>query len=85
MLLLNPCTFLPENEGQYALLNAWNKIEPNKPESFGYYLSVYKRGLPPHKFFQFVSEIEQDSTIRNRGAVFVTKVQKYFDLRNTKN
>ena len=33
--------------------------------------------MPDEVIFQFLSEIRQDETIRNRGAVFTTKVKAY--------
>ena len=33
--------------------------------------------LPDGVIFQFLSEIRQDETIRNRGAVFTAKVKRY--------
>ena len=33
--------------------------------------------LPDGAIFQFLAEIRQDPTIRNRGAVFVAKVKRY--------
>ena len=35
------------------------------------------RVLPDGEIFRFLSEIRQDPTIRNRGAVFTAKVQAY--------
>lgn len=35
------------------------------------------RMLPDGQIFRFLSEIRQDPTIRNRGAVFTAKVQAY--------
>ena len=35
------------------------------------------RVLPEHILFEFLAQIRQDPTIRNRGAVFVTKVKRY--------
>lgn len=41
-----------------------------------YYAKV-ARALPDHILFEFLAEIRQDVTIRNRGAVFVAKVKRY--------
>ena len=35
--------------------------------------------LPDEVIFRFLSEIRQDETIRNRGAVFTTKVKRYLE------
>ena len=37
--------------------------------------------LPDEVIFQFLSEIRQDETIRNRGAVFTTKAKRYLRVR----
>ena len=37
--------------------------------------------LPDEVIFQFLSEIRQDETIRNRGAVFTTKAKQYLQER----
>ena len=37
--------------------------------------------LPDEVIFQFLSEIRQDETIRNRGAVFTAKVKRYLQSR----
>lgn len=78
--MINPHAFSPKNETEVALKEAWNRIEPSKPESFGFYVYSYKRGLPAQMFFQFASEIEQDPKIKNPGAIFVTKVMDYLKL-----
>ena len=40
--------------------------------------------LPDGVIFQFLSEIRQDETIDNRGAVFTTKVKRYLESRASK-
>ena len=40
--------------------------------------------LPDEAIFRFLSEIRQDETIKNRGAVFTTKAKDYLD-RHSKN
>ena len=35
------------------------------------------RALPDEVIFQYLSEIRQDESIRNRGAVFTSKVKGY--------
>ena len=37
--------------------------------------------LPDDVIFRFLSEIRQDETISNRGAVFTTKVKRYLERR----
>jgi len=35
--------------------------------------------LPEHVIFRFLSEVRQDATIKNRGAVFTAKVKRYLE------
>ena len=39
--------------------------------------------LPDGVIFQFLSEIRQDETIDNRGAVFTAKVKRYLERRGS--
>ena len=78
-LFNDPNDFLPDSEGEVAAKEAWGKLEPNNRTSFySTYLKAHQRGLPSSLFYQFVSEIKQDSTIKNPGAVFNKKVEDYF-------
>jgi len=77
---VNPKTFKPSNEGEVAALDAWDKLEHYNPMAFKLtYLTALHKGLPPDKFYQFVSEIKQDPTVEKPGAVFNSKVQAYFE------
>jgi len=79
---VNPKTFQPSNEGELAALDAWDKLEHYNPMAFKLtYLTALYKGLPPDKFYQFVSEIKQDPTVEKPGAVFNSKVQAYFEER----
>lgn len=80
--LVNPKDFQPSTEGETAACEAWKKLEPNNPLALATtYLHAYKCGLPPHLFYVFTSEINQDSTIVNRGAVFNQKVKEYLAIK----
>ena len=68
----------PNNDQECAAQDAWNKLEPQNTHSYPFYLFASRRGLPTHLFYQFVSEILQDKTVRNKGAIFVKKVMDYF-------
>jgi phage replication O-like protein O len=82
---LNPKNFTPSNEGEAAALYAWENLEPNNPFAFKTtYYAVYKKGLPAFLFYQFTSEIKQDPTIKNLGAIFNNKVSGYFEQRGEK-
>lgn len=74
----NPKTFIPSTEKEVAALEAWNQLEHQNPMAFQVtYLTALEKGLPTSLFYQFVSEIKQDSTIKNAGAVFNKKVEAY--------
>ncbi len=76
-LTVHPNTFKPANSDEYTALEAWQRIEPQNPNSFPLYLSAIGRGLPSGLLLEFASEIEQDNSIKNRGAVFNKKVTDY--------
>lgn len=80
--VVNPKTFTPSNEGENIALETHKRLEPNNPFAFQVtYLKALERGLPLNLFGEFASQIEQDQTIRNRGAVFNEKVRQYFEER----
>ncbi len=77
---INPKTFTPTDRGSAAALDAWKALEPNNLMSFTTtYYSAYKNGLPADMFYQFMSEIKQDSSVANKGAVFNAKVKEFFE------
>lgn len=79
--IVNPKDFEPTSAGEVAAKEVWADLEPQNPAAFRSYLKAYQRGLPVEVFYQFRSEIKQDSTIRNAGAVFNKKVDNYFAER----
>lgn len=79
---VDPTYFAPSNETEYAAKTAWEQIEPDNPDSFGFYLWAMKQGLSSSKFFEFSSEIKADSTIKNKGAVFNNKIREYLGVSN---
>jgi len=40
------------------------------------------QAIPDHVIFRFLSEIKDDETIKNRGAVFTSKVKRYVSRHN---
>ncbi len=80
MKLIKTKHFKPSTAGETAALEAYVALEPNNPPALTTtYLHACKRGLPVDLFYRFVSEIEQDPYIRNKGAVFNKKVEDYFE------
>ncbi|MBC7264776.1 MAG: hypothetical protein H5T64_10555 [Chloroflexi bacterium] len=43
------------------------------------FYSQVARALPDEVIFRFLSEIKDDKTIENRGAVFTSKVKRYLE------
>lgn len=83
--IITPKGFQPSNEGEAAAYEAWNQLEHNNPLAFSTtYYTAYKKGLPASLFYQFVSEIKQDESIKNRGAIFNNKVKGYFEQKAQK-
>jgi len=83
--IIDPRTFIPEDEGQAAARYAWENLEPSNLLAFSTtYYANYKKGLPSSFFYQFVSEIKQDETIKNRGAIFNSKASCFFEQRANK-
>lgn len=78
--LINPKNFVPQTAGESAAFEAWKSLEPNNPLALKTtYLQAYKNGLPTPYFYQFTSEIKQDDTIRNKGAIFNQKVRDHLE------
>ena len=78
--IVNPKTFEPSSEGELAALEAWEKLEPENPTAFKTtYLHALGIGLPSSMFYLFTSEIRQDESVKNPGAVFNKKVKDYFE------
>lgn len=81
-IITNPKDFSPTNEGETVALEIWKKLDPLNPLAFqSTYLWAYKKGLPPHLFYQFASEIQQDPTILKKGAVFRKKTEDFLAKR----
>jgi len=83
--VIAPKGFQPSNEGEAAAYEAWNQLEHNNLLAFSTtYYRAYKLSLPPALFYQFVSEIKQDESIKNRGAVFNSKLAGYLEQKANK-
>jgi len=78
--VINPKTYKPINECELAALEAHATLEPHNPLAFQTtYLWAAKSGLPTDLFYSYTSEIKQDATILNKGAIFITKVKEYLE------
>lgn len=70
------------SKAEVAAYEVWRKLELGNPAAFRTtYLPAARKGLPASIFYQFASEIKQDPTIRNRGAIFSKKVEDYINKR----
>lgn len=79
----SPQSLVPKSEGAFAALEVWKELEGDNLRAFKTtYLEAHRKGLPTALFYQFRSEIKQDSTIKNPGAVFNKKVEEYFSKRD---
>lgn len=83
----DPESYEINNNGEAEALRVWKVLEPNNPRAFyTTYLTAYKSGLPDAYFGTFLSEIEQDPSIKSPGAVFNKKVEDYFiKCKNSKS
>lgn len=76
--MINPKDFTPNSSGENMAFDTWKRLEPQNPLALQTtYLKSFKLGLPEYKFGEFASQIEQDPTIKNKGAVFQIKVTEY--------
>lgn len=83
-ILRGKISFQPTNELEVAAIEVWNRLEPGNHKAFWTtYLAATKKGLPVTCFYQFASEIEQDPTIKNPGAIFNKKVEEYLLYRGS--
>ncbi len=64
----------------FVALEIFKRMEPGNLKAMGNYVKWVKV-IPVDLMFQWASEIEQDSTIRNRGAVFNAKVKEYLEKK----
>lgn len=82
--LINPKDFSPSNAEETAALEVWRDLEAQNPFALSTtYLAAVKRGLPADLFYVYRSEIRQDNTIKNPGAVFKKKVEDYFKAKRS--
>lgn len=76
--VLDPQDYNVKSDGQLAAKEVWQEFEPDNHKAFyTTYLKAYMKGVSAHLIRQFASEIRQDKTISNRGAIFNNKVETY--------
>lgn len=74
------------SERGFAASNAWKRLEPNNPDAIKTtYFWALRKGLPSHLFYEYASQIEQDKTVKNRGAVFQAKVKEWLKKKEGSN
>lgn len=80
--LLDPSRYQSKNAEEAAAKEVWFKLEPNNRLAFSTtYLNAARKGVPASVIYQFCSEIRQDKSIMNPGAVFQKKVNDYLDKK----
>ncbi len=67
----------------FVALEIFKRMEPGNLKAMGNYVNWVKV-IPVDLMFQWASEIEQDATIKNRGAVFNAKVKEYLANKEVK-
>lgn len=75
---IDPHDFKAKDDKERAALATWNALEPDKPNSFGLYLSLAHKGLSAEMFYSLATEIKDDPTVTNKGAAFAKRT---FDFR----
>lgn len=74
----DPNQYEIKSPGQLAAKEVWQEFEPgNQRAFFTTYLKACMRGVPAEKIYQFASEMRQDQSIKNYGAIFNKKVNDY--------
>lgn len=79
---LDPHTFVPKTPEDTKALQTWVTIEPNNPDSFGYYYDRIVRKKANFKVVDaIVHKIRRSTYIDNPGAYFVKQLDKYLTAR----
>lgn len=79
---LNPHDYEIKSDGELAAQGVWKEFESNNPWAFyTTYLRAHKKGVPAHVIRQFASEMRQDLTIKNPGAIFNKKVDDFLNKK----
>lgn len=83
----NPATdYLPSNEKQTALWDIWKNLEPNNPLGFHTtFLPLLNKPINAQKLYQLYREVKDDTTIKNKAAVFFKKVKDYLSDKPSTN
>ncbi|HUD10658.1 MAG TPA: hypothetical protein VMR28_03235 [Candidatus Saccharimonadales bacterium] len=79
---ISPYDYKPHSPSQRAALAVWRYLEPDKPENFGLYVGFVKRGLPERIFYELAMAINDDNTVKNKGAYFNKKATEYCRRRS---
>lgn len=60
----------------------WKRMDKGNFKAMPRY-NFYVKHIPENLLYQWASEIEQDNTVRVKGAVFVTKAEEYLKQHNS--
>lgn len=73
-----------KSKSKYLASEILNRIEPNNSNLYKMYL-YFANTIPENLLYQWASEVEQDKTIKNRGAVFNSKANEWLSRKDIKN
>ena len=77
--IANPTAEVNSRQGHVAY-ELWKRMDKGNFKALSLY-TTYQKKVPEHLLFQWASEIEQDKTVKNKGSVFNSKVEKYLSER----
>jgi len=73
--LIDPHEFEPTNDAEALASKLWEEFEPDNQRAFTTtYLYAVKVGMSSSEIYVAASEIRQDPTVKNKGALFRAKV-----------
>lgn len=79
----DPYQYNIKNDDELAAFEAWKSLESDNPKAFyTTYLMASMKGLKAPIIYQFVSEINQDSKAKKKGAIFNAKMKEYLSKKN---
>lgn len=80
--IVNPRTFVPSSDAENMAFIFWEEFEPKNPLAFTTtYLYAARKKIPVDVMFRFASEIRQDRSVKNKGALYKEKVNQFLKER----
>jgi hypothetical protein len=73
-----PASYTPKDTDEEKAFETWKTIEPENPDSFGYYrYCIVEKQVPYDVIDPLVREIQSNPNIRHKGKFFVSKIEEY--------